>query len=154
MPKKRRGISLYGKRFSSLVNQLMADGYSQAELSRLTGLSQSTFSRWSKPENFPQLSDISGSIIETVTKKLGIRPEFFTDDYPDDQDRPYRLYLFSAEKQKRQLGEILQSNKTSNETQSRLLDVIDSMERAIGVLTKRVEDLEGKPAHSRRKSSS
>jgi transcriptional regulator with XRE-family HTH domain len=128
MSKKRGGTSLYARRFHNLLVQLERKGMSQAEISRRTGLSQGYLSKWRWPEN-NSLQDIGSVTIERVIKGLRIRGGFFTDEYPESEERPFELYSFENALKERQVDELVKQNE-------KLTSLLESV-------LKRLEVLEG-----------
>jgi transcriptional regulator with XRE-family HTH domain len=95
-----------GLRFSWLLKQLYAKGYKQAQLVRITGLSQSHISQLQRLGDGESAgrTGIGAEIVRKVKDSLQIDPAYFFDDY--EGEKPHELFLLSAKRDEKRVSAI------------------------------------------------
>jgi len=107
-PKKRDSASMAGRkhkpsptihgwRLHWLIWQLKREGLSEAEIGRRAGLGQTYINAYARIED-TGVSGVSLDVAQKLCDTLGMDGGYWLDRYKGE--RPYRLYLFDAEKRR------------------------------------------------------
>lgn len=132
MGASRKAISREAMRFHDLIVQYERKGMSQQDLASRIGCHQSLVSKWRHPESSGR-TGIGSEIIRGCMDGLGIRPEFFFDNFEGTRD--VELYSFDRERKNAKERELEQKLAIMQNQLTEAVKQISKLAEAVSALT-------------------
>ena len=130
MPGRKRKATptIHGWRLHWLIWQLKREGLAEAEIARRAGLGQTYINAYARIEE-TGVSGVSLDVAQKLCDALGMDGRYWLDRYKGE--RPYRLYLFDAEKQRLENERLEQKLSEMTQAAARSDDRIAKLEQEI-----------------------
>jgi transcriptional regulator with XRE-family HTH domain len=130
--KRKASPTVHGWRLHWLIWQLKREGLAEAEIARRAGLGQTYINAYARIEE-TGVSGVSLDVAQKLCDALGMDGRYWLDRYKGE--RPYKLYLFDAEKQRIENERLETKLQEMTTAAARSDERIDRLEQVIAELS-------------------